>query len=485
MRQMTRFPRLSIAAAIVAVALVAIAAWQLSSGDGHARNGTASGDEVRIAARALVDGSTEVALQRRDDHGWGEYIAPEARFLPTEAEVGRWFHSNAIALAPISLSDPGPGPLKIALLQTVHGAAADRRRAFKLAIAHLNQAGGVFGRPVIGVIADFNLDEQFIVASATRLVEEEGVHAFVGPTFSSTSLIISEHISNPRQIPTVSPSATSPALTEADPGDFFFRTSPSDGAGQGAVLAELAREQGHERIAILYRDDAWGKGLADEVLRSQTGEAIALPLDHINGVTFLPEIRNAAEVGATVLIVLGCWKEAATVIGESVASGTFDHFLLGDCGQSRSLFEALGADIATTLIGTAPTVGEATESTTFFVDGYTAMWGQPPPVNVSYVPSVYDATISLALAAQSTDGPAIRDQLRGISDGQGKSLTAAQLAAALEALERGQQIDFDGAVSSLDWDDHGDITRFTIGIWQFTADGEVEILRRLPIDLNR
>ena len=483
----TRFHTVRIVAAIAVIGLIAVAVWQLASGDGHGGGETASGGDVRIAARALVDGSTEVALQRRDGVGWSDYIAPDARFLQPDAEVGRWFHSNAITITPISLSDPGPAPLKIALLQTVHGAAADRRRAFKLAIAHLNQAGGVFGRLVIGVIADFNLDEQFIVASATRLVEEEGVHAFVGPTFSSTSLIISDQVSNPLRIPTVSPSATSPALTEADPGDFFFRTSPSDGAGQGTVLAELAGEQGHERIAILYRDDAWGQGLTDEVLRSQTGEAIALPLDHVNGVTFLPEIRNAAEFGATVLVVLGCWKEAATVISESLESESFDDFLLGDCGQSRSLFDALGADIATRLIGTAPTVGESTESTTFFVDGYTAMWGQPPPANVSYVPSVYDATISLALAAQaaqSTEGPEIRDQLRGISDGQGMNLTAAQLAAALGALERGQDIDFDGAVSSLDWDEHGDITRFTIGVWQFGADGEVEILRRIPIDLN-
>ena len=489
MRQTTRFHTLRILAATAALALIAIAGWQLAIGDDHEPDGPTSAGEVRIAARALEDGSTEVALQRRDGVGWTGYIAPEARFLGPNVEVGRWFHSNAIALAPTTLAEPAPrsGPLKIALLQTIHGAATDRRRAFKLAIAHLNEAGGVFGRPVIGVIADFNLDEQFIVASATRLVEEEGVHAFVGPTFSSTSLIISEQVSNPLQIPTVSPSATSPALTLADPGDFFFRTSPSDGAGQGAVLAELAREQGHERIAILYRDDAWGQGLADEVLRSLTDEAIALPIDHVNGVSFLPEIGEVAESGATVLVVLGCWKEAAAVISESLESGSFDQFLLGDCGQSRSLFDALGADIATGLSGTAPTVGVTTDSNSFFIAGYTEMWGEPPPANVSYVPSVYDATISLALAAQaaqSTDGSAIRDQLRAISDGRGVNLSADELALALEALGDGRDIDYQGAVSSLDWDEHGDITRFTIGIWQFTIDGEIEILRQIPIDLN-
>ena len=484
MRLITHLHPIRLIAALTAVALIAVLAWQLASGDGHDPSAANSASELRIAARPLDDGHTEVALQRRGSDGWGDYITPDARFLEPGAEIGRWRHSTPIRL---SEAETSVEPLKIALLQTVHGAAVDRRRAFKLAIAHVNAAGGVFGRPVVGIIADFNLDEEFIVASARRLVEEEGVHAFVGPTFSSTSLIISEQISNPLRIPTVSPSATSPALTDADPGDFFFRTSPSDGAGQGAVLADLAREQGHQRIAILHRDDAWGKGLADEVLRSSTAESIALPIDHVNGASYLPEIRQAVDFGATLLLVLGCWREAATLIGESLQSGSFDRFLLGDCGQSRSLFDALGADIATGLRGTAPTVGETTDSSSFFVAGYTAMWGEPPPANVSYVPSVYDATISLALAAQaaqSTNGPAIRDQLRGISDGQGTSLGADQLALALEALGSGRDVDYQGAVSSLDWDEHGDITRFTIGVWQFTADGEVEVLRRIPIDLT-
>lgn len=481
----TRISSIKTTALLAILAIVGVAIWQISEGQPPVDSSGQSATEVRIAARALEDGRTEVALQLREQTGWSEYLAPDARFLRPDADIERWYHSD-----PVTVVDDatGPGPLKIALLQTIHGAPVERRQAFKLAIAHINEAGGVFGRPVIGVIADFNLDEQFIVASATRLVEEDGVHAFVGPTFSSSALIISQQVSNPLAIPTVSPSASSPLLTDADPGDFFFRTTPSDGAGEGAALADLAREQGHERIAILYRDDAWGNGLTQEVLRAFGGEAIALPIDHVSGVTFLPEISEAAEFGASVLLVHGCWKESAVVIAESLEHGLFDRFLLGDCAQSGHLFNALGAEIATGLIGAAPTIGEPTESTRLFIDGFTEMWGEPPPANVSFVPSVYDATIAVALAAQaaqSTDGVAIRDQLRGISDGAGIAVTAADLGDALRALANGREIDYEGAVSSLDWDKNGDLTRFTLGIWRFQADGGIEIVRRIPVDLNR
>ncbi len=373
------------------------------------------------------------------------------------------------------------------MLQTIHGSPVERRHAFRLAIAHINEAGGVFGQPVVGVIADFNLDEEFIVASARRLVEEDGFHVFVGPTFSSSAVIIAQQVSNPLQIPTVSGSASSPLLTTADPGDFVFRTTPSDGAGQGAILADLVARRGHDQIGVLYRDDAYGRGLANEVVSAFDGDAISLPVDQVNGVSFLNEIEQVSANDASVLVVLGCWKESAAIIRESLDSGLFEQFLLGDCGQSPHLFNALGAEIATGLTGVAPAFGEHNASTTFFIERFEAMFGQAPTPNVTFVPSVYDATIALALAAQaaqSTDGVAIRDHLRAISDGQGVRLTADRLAEALAALADGRPIDYIGAVSSLDWDQFGDLTRFTIGVWEFSADGGFEVSERFEVEID-
>ena len=466
------------------IALAGLGIWQIADGEGHSESGAENAQEVRIAARRLDDGRTEVAVQRLDIGGWSARIAPSARFLPPDAAAGQWFHSSVVVL---DEPEPQIGPLKIAMLQTIHGSPVERRQAFRLAIAHINEAGGVFGRPVVGVIADFNLDEDFIVASARRLVEEDGFHAFVGPTFSSSAVVISEEVSNPLRIPTVSASASSPLLTSADPGDFVFRTTPSDGAGQGAILADLVERQGHGRIGVLYRDDAYGRGLAEEVVASFGGDAISLPVDHVNGVSFLGEIEQVSQGDASVLLVLGCWKESATIISESLDSGLFDQFLLGDCAQSPHLFNALGAEIATGLMGVAPAFGQHNQSTRFFIERFTEAFGQPPTPEVTFVPSVYDATIAVALAAQaaqSTDGGAVRDQLRQISDGQGVRFTADRLAEALEWLAAGRSIDYTGVVSSLDWDQFGDITTFTIGVWRFTADGGFEVTERFEVDIE-
>ena len=64
-----------------------------------ATGSTGSGDEVRILARHLEDGRTEVALQLRgDDRAWGETVRPQNRFLPADSEAGRWRSSTAIQI---------------------------------------------------------------------------------------------------------------------------------------------------------------------------------------------------------------------------------------------------------------------------------------------------------------------------------------------------------------------------------------------------
>ena len=61
-------------------------------------------DEVRVQARQLADGRVEVAVQHRaaPDADWSERSAPEQRFLPANAPVGRWHSSSPVAADPMA-----------------------------------------------------------------------------------------------------------------------------------------------------------------------------------------------------------------------------------------------------------------------------------------------------------------------------------------------------------------------------------------------
>ena len=155
--------------------------------------------------------------------------------------------------------------LKIGLLLDLSSGSAevyrDRQRAFELAIEHVNQGGGVFCLPVTVAVADATADPDKAVAAARHLVEVEGVHAIVGPNASASALPVAERVIGPAGVPTVSFSATSPALTAVADDDFLFRTTLSD-VSQGPVLARLARERGFDNVGLLHVDETRGRGLA-------------------------------------------------------------------------------------------------------------------------------------------------------------------------------------------------------------------------------
>ena len=94
-----------------------------------------------------------------------------------------------------------PAALKIGLLMDFSGGSAevvrDRQRAFDLAIEHINNGGGVFGRPVAVAFGDTTADPKTAVGEARRLVEIEGVHAIVGPNSSANALAIAERVIGP------------------------------------------------------------------------------------------------------------------------------------------------------------------------------------------------------------------------------------------------------------------------------------------------
>ena len=114
--------------------------------------------------------------------------------------------SLVAALAvPVTAGAAQDAGLNIGLLMDFSGSAEvsrDRRRAFELAIAHVNDGAAVLGRPVAFAVGDTSADPATAVAEARRLVEVEGVHASVSPNRSADALPVAEHVIGRAGIPT-------------------------------------------------------------------------------------------------------------------------------------------------------------------------------------------------------------------------------------------------------------------------------------------
>ena len=392
----------------------------------------------------------------------------------------------ALLLGSVVACGDGSQPLKVGLLLDYSEGstekARDRERAFDLAVQHVNAAGGVLGRPVETVTRDSTRDPAVAVEEARRMIEEEGIHALVGPNSSANSLPVVEQVAGPAGIPVISPSASSPLLTNVADNDFFFRTTLSD-SSRGPVLAQVTRDLGFTNVGLVYRDDAWGRGIYESFAAAWTGPLRAVGLSP-GQTTYLPELRETASGGAEALVVLTFEVEAAVAIREAVESGLYSRFMLGDALKSPALGAAVGGALSGAY-GTAGVAAPESAAAAAWDAAFVAEYGNPP--EYAYVRETYDAAIALALAAQaagSVDGAAIRDRLRGVGSGPGTvtAPTAAGVAEALRILGEGGAVDYEGAATTMDWDDNGDLRRGHIGVWRFTDDGRIEDLYAVRFD---
>ncbi len=381
-----------------------------------------------------------------------------------------------------STEQPATTSLKLGLLLNFTGspeASADRKRAFDLTILHVNEGGGVLGMPVQGVVADATGDPSVAVDVPLHLVEVDGVHAIVGPIASSAALPVAQSISGALGIPTISPSATSPQLTGVQDNGYFFRTALSD-AAQGPVLARVTLERGFNSVGLVYQDDAYGRGLADAFQAAWSGTLQPVSIDVVQ-TSYLSELERSANAGAEALVVISSEGQALSIVREALVKGIYSQFVFGDAAKRVSLVKEIGGEKLGGMYGTAGASAPDNAATADWEAAFIAANGELPVL--AYVKETYDATVALALAlatqaAGSVDGAAIRDHLRVVAGPPGRTVlgTPTGVAESLSLLAEGRDIDFDGAASTLDWDENGDLRRGHIGTWRFNLDERIEEL---------
>jgi len=385
------------------------------------------------------------------------------------------------------------GPLKIGMLFDYTGSLAEfgpnMETGAQLAVKQINAAGGVLGKPIQLIKADSGTNPQVAVEAATRLVNVEGVQAIVGSLSSGVTIAVAEGVAVPNKIVMISPASTSPALTEVKDNDFLFRTTLSD-AAQGVVLADWALEQGYKKAATTYTNNAYGKGLSDQFVKSfeAKGGTVTAAVSHEQEqTTYLSELQKAVEGDPEVLVAISYPAEGKVYLKEAIENNLIKKFLFVDGTKSQDIIDAIGAENLEGTTGTSPSAPEKPELTAKFDAEYKAEYGKDVPP-LPYIRESYDAVVAIALAAEaakSTDPTKIRDQLRKVDGPPGTQIEtgAAGIKQALEAVRAGTDIDFQGAANTDNWDKNGDLLTGAIEIFKITG-GKFETIKTVPVDLS-
>ncbi len=240
----------------------------------------------------------------------------------------------------------------------------------ELAVNEVNEAGTLLeGSKVTVVRADSTcVDAAAATAAAERLVTSDKVQGIMGADCSGVTGAVLQNVARPNGVVMISPSATSPALSEAEDDGLFFRTAPSD-ARQGEVIAEILKERDIGSVAITYTNNDYGKGLADSIQQAfeKAGGKVTISAAHEDGkADYSAEVAALAAAGGDMLVVAGYVDQGGKgVIQAALDTGAFETFFLPDGMYGDALVEAIGSPLDGSF-GTVP--GTDSEGATKILD---------------------------------------------------------------------------------------------------------------------
>lgn len=212
----------------------------------------------------------------------------------------------------LSCSSASTAPVRIGVaLSITEAGTVPMKRGAELAAAQINAAGGINGRPLELVMRDDHSEADSAIAIAQEMYDSD-VSAVIAGAYSSLALAAAPVYNGGRRpLVQLSPSASSPLLTTA--GDYTFRLCPSDLA-YGAALAQTASDRGWNRVAILYVNDAYGRGVRQTFVAEFSrlgGEVIELD----------PFLETAPDVAAYLERMVRERRVQAVVLAANQAEG--------------------------------------------------------------------------------------------------------------------------------------------------------------------
>ncbi len=392
----------------------------------------------------------------------------------------------------------GKPALRIGTLLSITGALSqygpgDTQGAY-LAVRQINAAGGVLGQPIQLFTEDDQTDPTAAAAATTKLITQNHVNAIVGAQFSGGT-IASIGIAKAAGVPMVSPSATSPALSNLTlTGGYFFRTAPSD-ALQGVVAANyLFTNLSYRYINLIGRDDSYGRGLVGVINTKFTtlgGKVNTTVIINPKSPTFQTDLQTLFLTNPQAVYFAGFPGEGLILMsqwqaGLSTNSGWNRPWFFSEGLDSQAFMDQLRSPSVnvnvTKIRGTSP-VSPFGAIHDIFVAQYLAATGIPTPV--LYTDYTYDAVYLIALAAQkagSVDGTAIRANLRAVSGGLGTGGTVikpGQWTLALTTLNASAAVNWEGAAGSENFDANGDV-RGSYEVWGVNSTFKIVRLAFFP-----
>jgi branched-chain amino acid transport system substrate-binding protein len=284
---------------------------------------------------------------------------------------------------------------------------AMNRRGIELALEEINARPERRGRPIRVLFRDDQGDGMRAAAIAQEFVDSTRVVAVIGHV-NSGAMVSAARVYD-GHLPAVATTASTPALSGIS--RWTFRVISSDSMN-GLELARFSMRLGRRRAAILYENNAYGRGLIDAFQRGFKGEIVSAdPIAEGADQDFEPYVTYFKRQAPQVVFIAGTGASGLAFLREARRQDLRADLIGGDGWSVLASDTALADGI---YVGAPFTAEDARPDARQFVERFRQRYGTTPDGNAALA---YDATMLLADAVRRVgpDRRRIRAYLAGLA----------------------------------------------------------------------
>ena len=290
----------------------------------------------------------------------------------------------------------------------------------ELAVALINEEGGLLGRPVELIVYDDAGTPEAAVRAAERLIEEDHVIGIIGSQLSGNVQAAGDRI-EAAQIPIVA-TGVAPVIT-SNGWQYLFRALANSGGGAGPLVDAMV-ELGTTRLATIVFQDEGSMSSAEMILDAVANTNIEVTTEEIfqpGDTDWTGQFSRMIATDPDGILLQAQGEHIGPMMMQLRALG-YTGYVFGPETMSLPDIRAVGGDAANGIVFFAPhvipdAIEEAgTDLEREFLENFVRVHGQFPGSDVAY--RAFDAMTILAEGirrAGSTDGAAIADAIRNMS----------------------------------------------------------------------
>jgi len=313
------------------------------------------------------------------------------------------------------------------------------------------------------------------IASATVDKYLTGDYAgIIGAAASGVTLSIVDKVQS-SEVSMCSGSNTAAALSSTDYDPYYSRTAPSDNL-QAPALADLIAGDAPTAVAVLWRNDEYGKGFG-ELVAEELGDVVVLAQGYDpKAGSFATEAQAVVAAGADALVMI-TFEEGGQLLLDLEGAGYDGSIYVADGFKDTVGSDQVGGNVALLegIKGTAPSAAPANGESTFPERFETAFPGTP----TIFSAQDYDClmvTVLAAQVAQSNDPSVFVNEIQGVTEGGEK---CSLFEDCFNLIQEGKDIDYDGASGPLDFGPSNEPGIGTYDVFLYDAEGNTETLDQI------